>query len=418
MAFLEAALLLSVAGALFYLGVVATAAVVLALKTGGRRDDVPDERTTRSVSRFTIPVSIVIPAGSALTEVDATLVALSQLNYPELELIVVVSGAADATLNPLRSTWQLEAKEFFYRQSIQTATVHRIYRSARDPRVIVVDKTEGSRTDAMNCGVNIARLRYVAIVDPGIAMDADALLRLMAAPLRDPGAVVGASNHVERLGLFERLGTVRALMASRLLWRHLGCGFGTQEQVSVWRRDVLLGANGFAPTAFVPELDMARRAVGAARAEGAPARFHRGADIFGTTAPRSLTSIVRHATGWRLAALQNLRVLCPSGFRTFGLDTVACFVLSELLTPLAQLWVMGASGAALATGAISWITFAAALALLAFGHGAVTTAALLMRGVSPEGPAEPLLVRLVGAAPLEILCYRPMLAVALLLGFR
>src|SRR4029077_1766797 len=110
------------------------------------------------------------------------------------------------------------------------------YRSGRDPRLMVIDKAGAGYSDALNCGVNVARYRYFMPVAPDVTFDRDALLRLMTAALRDPANVVGASNHVERgaasvgtdLGapfalsaLFQRLASARSLMDSRLAWRQL-----------------------------------------------------------------------------------------------------------------------------------------------------------------------------------------------------
>ena len=63
---------------------------------------------------------------------------------------------------------------------------------------MVIDKAAAGYSDALNCGVNVARYRYVMSVDPEVTFDRDALLRVMTAALRDPANVVGASNHVER----------------------------------------------------------------------------------------------------------------------------------------------------------------------------------------------------------------------------
>ena len=47
----------------------------------------------------------------------------------------------------LKSEWKLEAREFFYRAALPTAAVRMIYRSARDLRLIVVDKTPASGSE-------------------------------------------------------------------------------------------------------------------------------------------------------------------------------------------------------------------------------------------------------------------------------
>jgi hypothetical protein len=63
---------------------------------------------------------------------------------------------------------------------------------------MVIDKAGAGYTDALNCGVNVARYRYFMPVAPDVTFDREALLRLMTAALRDPANLVGASPNVER----------------------------------------------------------------------------------------------------------------------------------------------------------------------------------------------------------------------------
>lgn len=67
-------------------------------------------------------------------------------------------------LDILALEWALEPKEFFYRRTLTTAPVRRIYGSARDGRLMLVDKEDGGRADALNCGLCLARFRYLASV--------------------------------------------------------------------------------------------------------------------------------------------------------------------------------------------------------------------------------------------------------------
>src|SRR5437870_3323064 len=178
----------SIVGSLAYLAAVALAGVYLALRAGVRHEDLADDRDALSASRFTIPVSLVLRVnGSAdAADTDRAIAALLDLNYPELEVIVIAEAAAAAVWSGLKGGWQLEAREFFYRASLPTAPITMMYRSARDARLLVVDKAPDTLADALNCGINLARFRYVSAIDRGVVFDGDALLRAMAAPLRDP----------------------------------------------------------------------------------------------------------------------------------------------------------------------------------------------------------------------------------------
>jgi hypothetical protein len=423
----------SIALALAYLAIVATIAIVAALRAGGRREEPSEEHDGLAVSRFTIPVSIIVPVANGTTAIHRTLTALLDLNYPEFEVIAVTDGAPQALLDELAREWQLEAREFFYRKIINTAEVRRIYRSGRDPRLMVIDKNAASsasargaadrQSDALNCGVNVARYRYFMPVEPGIDFDRDALLRIMRSALRDPASVIGASNHVERgtvangnrarmIALFQRLASARSLMDSRLAWRHLSTGSGPTGSVIVWRRDSVIKARGFSADAADPDIDLMFRLQTSGAESGSGGRFDRGVDVFGRVGSQSVRSAMAVSGRRQHAAMQIVGAILQARAGGLGVKTLTYFLESEILTPLAQLWIVLATIVGAGAGWFPWTSVFLAIALLAFGNAAISTAALLLRGSSPGAPEEPELQRLVIAGPFEFVFYRPMLAAA------
>ncbi len=389
----------SVLGALAYLAAVTGVAVVRAVRSGGRRDEAVGDHEALAGSRFTIPVSLIVPVGDGNpSAASATIAALLQLNYPEFELIAVAD--ADASLDALKTTWELLPHEFFYRQSLPTKPLRRISRSSRDPRMLLVEKEAGGRADAINCWMNIARYRYAAVVNPGIRVDADALLRAMAAPLRDPGRVVAASSHVEAMSdLFEALASVRSLMESRLVWSEISGGIGPDNRVVVWRRDAILQRGGFSHDAIDPELElMASLHTFAAEGEGAPPAVVRTPAVFGAT-DASPAVATRYG-----AALEAMRVLRR---RSSG-PALRWLVASHVVTPLGQAWMVFGTALAAAAGWLPWRDVALALVAVCFGQALVTTAALLVRGAAPGAPDERTVRWLLLLAPLEPIVRGPM----------
>ena len=391
----------SIATALVYLVGVAITLVVLAVRLGGRREDSPADYDALSASRFTIPVSLVVPVdgGANCGEVDATIDALLALNYPKFEIIVVADGPAAS--DSLKARWGLEARELFYRAALATAPVRMMYRSSRDSRLLVVHKTPATMADALNCGVNLARFRYVTAVEPGVTFDADALLRALTAPLRDPAGVVGATSHVEITGgTLQRLRSIRSLMHSRVIWRTARAALAPGDAVVVWRRDAVAQAGGFSSAAADPHLDMMIR-VQTSAAPGVRGLVVRTAEVFGHRRARTMVEYVRRIAHRQVAALQAVSSLTAAGPNA-RLMLGYCFV-SDVLTPCVQAWVVVATISGAAAGWWPWVNAALAAVLLAFGQAIVTCAAVLVRGSLSFAPDARGLQRLLLLTPLEFI---------------
>ncbi|HEX7941094.1 MAG TPA: hypothetical protein VF488_04790, partial [Gemmatimonadaceae bacterium] len=382
----------SVVLALGYLGVVSVMSVTAALRAGGRREDAPDSYDALAASRLTMPVSVVVPLGAS-ARVNETINELLALTYPEFEVIVILD-APFAQMAALVEQWQLESREFFYRRTLETSPVRRIFRSLRDARLMIVEKDPDHRSDALNCGVNLARYRFVAVVPPNVTFDHAALLRAMAPALRDPVSIIGVGSHVERVpddrksadreARFQRLRSIRSMMFTRLFWGHLRHGLGPEDGVVIWRRDAVLQANGFSKVVSDADLDMMFRLQHGVGTEDR--RFVRNEDAFGKTGTVSAAEARAASARRQQSTLETTTSWGPGAGQSIGLKTFAYFLESELVTPLAQLWIVLSTLGGAAAGWFTWTTAILAVLLLSFGTAVVSAAALLLRGAHPDSP--------------------------------
>lgn len=381
--------------------------ILAAVRAGGRREEAPDSPHGVAGSRLSVPVSIIVPAGPQPSpQLSNTIELLLRLAYPEFEVIVVADPTAGAV--EALATWSLEAREYFYRQSVETGAVLRILRSQLDPRLMVVEKTTAPRFDALNCGVNLARYRFVAVVPPDVSFDPSALLRAVLPALGDPSSVVGVSSQIERVpaggahdteSRFQRLESIRSLLASRVLWAGRSRAIGPDDAVFVWRRDALLQANGFSRLAADPDVDMMFRLQCADGPD--ESRVVRTSTPFGRAAVLTAAA-ARMRTGLRQrSALQMVRNWGASAWSALG-GSFRLFLGTELLAPVAMGWLVGASLVGAVASAWSWKVPVLMLLFLAFGTAAVSAAALLVRGAYPAAPDTPELLSLLMRSPLEL----------------
>ena len=394
-----------------YLAALTMSVVLASLRAGGRLEEAPDSVTALATSRLTIPVSVIVPAGDA-QEIGGTIRALLDLNYPEFEVIIVVDGPA-ASADTVADEWALESVEFFYRRSLDTMAVRRIFRSARDPRLMVVEKDASHPSDALNVGVNIARYRFVAVVPLGTTFGRDALVRAMAPALDDPRNVVGVFSPLEPsgsavsgrvAGQFLRLRSIRAAMVARLF----DGGLSRQvdgDGVRLWRRDAILSAGGFSTHVGCPDLDMAMRLVrdGEQRVVSTPEGvwLRRGAGWFGRFCGHAGPSARGAAFAGRCQSIVDPPRIASGNWRhARGGATDA------------DRTGLGGGGLGMRCrhrhfrlSAVVWCAV-----ILSFGSALVSTSAVLMAGSSVRGPAAAEIAPLLIAAPFEFLMVRPRFA--------
>ena len=191
-------------------------------------------------------------------------------------------------------------------------------------------------------------------------------------------------------------------MESRLVRPHLQTALEPRDAVVVWRRETVEQSGGFSAAAADPELALMIQ-VQSPAASGVRGRVVRTPEIFGWRHPRPLSTHVRLTARRQMAVLQAVSSLLVAGPQA-RVMLAYCFV-TEVLTPCVEGWIPLATAVAAAAGWLPWIDVVLAVALVAFAHALVSSAALLVRGELPHAPEGRELTRLLVRAPLDVLLF-------------
>jgi peptidoglycan-N-acetylglucosamine deacetylase len=183
-------------------------------------------------------VAIIAPAYNEEKTVIESVNSLLTLVYPDYQVIVVNDGSKDRTIDVLIEEFQLIRIDHSPEAGINTAPVRGVYRSPLNRRLLVVDKENGGKADALNCGINIAEKEYICSIDSDSLLEPDSLLRMTTEALtsrRETIAVGGNILPINGCGVehgalqsialgnnrFVRLQTIeylRSFIAGRLGW--------------------------------------------------------------------------------------------------------------------------------------------------------------------------------------------------------
>ena len=135
-------------------------------------------------SRLAPTISILAPAYNEEATIVASVQSLLTLDYPNLEVVVIADGCKDDTIGVLQREFALVEVYRAYAPQVPTKGVVALYRSLRHANLVVVDKVNGGKADALNAGLNLATGELVCAIDADTLIEPDALLRLVRPFLR------------------------------------------------------------------------------------------------------------------------------------------------------------------------------------------------------------------------------------------
>ncbi|SMF61193.1 glycosyltransferase family 2 protein [Allosphingosinicella indica] len=142
------------------------------------------------------PIAIIAPAyNEALTIVESTK-ALLALHYPDFEVIVVNDGSKDRTLDVMMDAFGVRPVRRYHDTAVQCRTIRGIYANPDIPRLIVVDKENGGKADAMNAGINVARAPIICVIDADTLLEPDALIRAVRPFVEEPVKTVAVGGTI------------------------------------------------------------------------------------------------------------------------------------------------------------------------------------------------------------------------------
>ena len=145
-------------------------------------------------SRYTfsdnmVPISVLVPAyNESATIVDNTRNLLS-LDFGNYEVVVINDGSKDNTLELLKDAFHLISIDLPYKRSIPTQEIRALYRSAEYPNLVVVDKENGGKADALNAGINVSMYPVFVSIDADSILERSSLSKIIYSFMIDPKCV-------------------------------------------------------------------------------------------------------------------------------------------------------------------------------------------------------------------------------------
>jgi len=341
------------------------------------------------------PITILVPAHNEQKSICTAVRNLLDLDYPELEVIVVNDGSADSTLQMMRQEFGLRLVRAVYIPQVMSAPVRGLYRSDVDTRLVVVDKESGgSKADAVNAGLNAATSPYMCVVDADSVLESDALLRIMVPVLADPKRVVSVGGIIRVLNGSELEGGrmrrvrlprksieviqvveyLRAFLIGREAWARGNMLMIISGAFGVFRTDLVRAIGGYRSCAIGEDFDLVARLHRHLLDKGEDYSIQFVPDpVCWTEVPSDLQSLGRQRARWHKGLLDvlwpNKDMLFRPRYGLIGCLALPYLWLFELLAPVIEIGGIATILLAAYLGALSSAFF---LQFILFGYAFAT----------------------------------------------
>jgi cellulose synthase/poly-beta-1,6-N-acetylglucosamine synthase-like glycosyltransferase len=347
-------------------------------------------------------VSLVTPAYNEEALIVQSVKAFLESDYTPLEVVVVDDGSRDETFARLEEAFDLVPLPLRGRTELKTAPIHGVFISRADPRLRVVRKENGGRSDAINAGLSVARSELVVITDADSLLEPDAITRSVRPFEVHPDTCLAAGGGIrvangsriaggrvvapgiawKGVGATQVLEYMRGFSATRIAWSRLNGLLIISGAFGVFRRDVIVALGGFSHETLGEDMEMTMRIHHVLRPQMKDARVEFVPDaVCWTEAPSTMAGLRSQRIRWHTGLIDDFRL----HWRMFGrprygaAGTLAMpyMFLFEAIEPLVEVGGFAIVITLLIENAVNW-TYLVAFVLIAALTGATMSAASML----------------------------------------
>lgn len=312
-------------------------------------------------SSFYKPISILAPAYNEQNTIVDNVRSLLQIRYPEFEIIVINDGSRDSTLDVLKQEYHLAPSHRPFEIAVPCETIRGVYRSEIHPYLVVVDKENGGKADALNAGINISRYPLVSSIDADSLLEHDVMLTLARPFLDTPdtvaaGGIVRIANGCEirggevvKIGLsrrwlpnFQIVEYLRSFLFGRVGWDMLNGLVIISGAFGVFRKDTVVHCGGYRRDTVGEDMELVVRIHRTLRDEKKPYRVTFIPEpVCWTEAPESLKILGRQRNRWQRGLIETILfhrgMLFRPRYGIVGILVLPFFLFFEMLGPVVEL---------------------------------------------------------------------------------
>ncbi|MEH3114503.1 glycosyltransferase family 2 protein [Pedobacter terrae] len=341
-------------------------------------------------------ISILAPAYNEGANIIENVRSLLSINYTNLEVIIINDGSKDDSLAKLIEAYHLYKADFFVDGQIETKEVKGVYRSRKIvyKKLIVVDKQNGGKADALNVGINVSSNNYIVCIDVDCILEQDAILKLAKPFLENTKERVIATGGVIRIAnscivengrllkvklprqflpRVQTLEYIRAFLLGRMAWSRLNGLLLISGAFGAFDKDIVIKCGGYNHKTVGEDMELVVRMRRYMQENRIPHKVSFIPDpLCWTEAPSTFKILGRQRNRWTRGTIETLQMhkimfLNPK-YGILGMLSYPYWLFFEFLAPLVEFFGFIAFIIFACFGLIQW-SFFFGLLLFIFSFG-------------------------------------------------
>jgi len=310
-------------------------------------------------------ITIIAPAYNESLNVVENVRSLLSNHYVNYSVIIVNDGSKDDSLEKLIEAYDLEKVEFLINDKIKTQPLRAGVFKSKNPafeKLMVVDKENGGKADALNMGLNISKTKYVACIDVDCLLLEDALQKMIKPFLDETGTRVIAAGGVIRIAnsciikggklidvnlpknllvQSQILEYLRAFLLGRMAWSRLNGLLVISGAFGIFDKEIAIAVGGYDTQTVGEDMEIIVRMRRYMEERNEKYRVSYIPDpLCWTEAPDSYKVFISQRNRWTRGTIETLKKHRKIGFNrkygSFGLLSYPYWFIFERMAPIIE----------------------------------------------------------------------------------
>ncbi len=309
-------------------------------------------------------ISLIVPAFNEGKSIVQSVRSFLSIYYNDFEVIIVNDGSKDDSMEKLISTYSMEKVDFAVHEQVKLRSpIKAVYRSTNKSfhKLVLVDKENGGKADALNAGINVSQKELIACIDADCIIEQTALLKLVKPfleekiPVIATGGVIRIANSCEIedgrmvtprvpdqfLPAVQVTEYLRAFLMSRMAWSRLNGLLIISGALGMFDKKVAIACGGYNTDIVGEDMELVVRMRRYMQERGKKYRVVYIPDpLCWTEAPATISNLGRQRNRWTRGTAETLwihrKLFFNPKYGLLGLLSHPFWFVFEFLAPIIE----------------------------------------------------------------------------------